>query len=164
MLPATLEYFSRQNTVKSGLHSWCRNCLRIYKLKYQRASRQTEHGKAIHHQGNKKYAASIKGKISGKRSRKKYKDTIAGHLRNTHANIKYRCDNPNHPAYHRYGGRGIRCLFTPDGFVDYVMDVLKIDPRGLDCDRVDNSGNYEPGNIQFITHKENCRKDSGRQK
>lgn len=35
------------------------------------------------------------------------------------------------------------------------MNELKIDPRGLTIDRIDNSGNYEKGNIQFITHKEN---------
>ena len=140
-LPATSEYFCVQNAIKSGLHSRCRNCTRKYNRGYGKIYRQTKAGKEANRRGFKNY-----------------KDTIKGHLRNTFANIKYRCVNPNHPAYHRYGGRGVKCLFTSDEFIDYVICVLQVDPRGLDCDRINGDGDYEPGNIQFITHKENCQK------
>lgn len=79
-------------------------------------------------------------------------------LRNTYARIIERCNKTSHPKYRYYGGRGIECRFTSDEFVDYVVNVLKVDPRGLECDRIDNDGHYEKGNIQFITHKENLRK------
>lgn len=40
--------------------------------------------------------------------------------------------------------------------MNYVVDILKVDPRGFDIDRIDNNGHYEKGNIRFVTHKENC--------
>ncbi len=42
-----------------------------------------------------------------------------------------------------------------DEFRDYVTGVLGVDPRGLQCDRIDNEGHYERGNIRFVTAKEN---------
>jgi len=83
---------------------------------------------------------------------------IIADLRNRYSNILSRCNNPGHSAYKYYGGRGIQVNFEScDEFVDYVIDVLQIDPRGLDIDRIDNDGNYEPGNIRFVTHKENLQ-------
>ncbi len=89
--------------------------------------------------------------------RKVYRATTNGHLRDVYAGMKKRCSNPNCHNYHRYGGRGIKCLFTADEFVSYVINVLQIDPHGLEIDRIDNDGHYEPGNIRFVTHSENCK-------
>lgn len=86
-----------------------------------------------------------------------YYATVNGHLRHIFSNMRQRCENPAHRGYNRYGGRGIKCLFaSAEELIDYVVNTLKVDPRGLDCDRTDNDGHYEPGNIRFITHKENC--------
>ena len=72
--------------------------------------------------------------------------------------MNQRCNNPEAQNYKYYGGRGIKNKFTSlDEFRDYVMNELRVDPRGLDIDRIDNSGHYEKGNIRFITHKENCQ-------
>jgi hypothetical protein len=76
--------------------------------------------------------------------------------------MKRRCINPECRAYKWYGGRGIKCLFTSNEFVSYVMDELKVDPRRLECDRIDNDGNYERGNIRFVTHEVNMQ-NTGRQ-
>ncbi len=71
--------------------------------------------------------------------------------------MKQRCNDSETSGYRYYGERGIKLLFTPDQFVDYVINTLKVDPRGLTIDRIDNDGHYEPGNIRFVTHKENCQ-------
>lgn len=96
-------------------------------------------------------------KVEYAECQRKYRQTIIGHLRCCFSRIKQRCNNPKNPYYKNYGKRGIKCLFeNADGFVEYVINVLRIDPRSLDIDRIDNNGHYEKGNIRFVTHKENC--------
>jgi len=87
---------------------------------------------------------------------REYVGTIIGSLRHRFSDMKRRCGNPNATDYERYGGRGIRCNFkSSDEFVDYVVNTLKVDPRGLQIDRINNDGNYEAGNIRFVTAKVN---------
>ena len=130
-LLADLEHFFKQSAAKSGLCPWCKKCMIMY--------------------GQSK---GIKKKIS--QAHKKYYATIRGYLKQTYDNIRKRCDNCADKSYKNYGGRGIRCLFQSfDEFYEYVINVLRVDPRKLTVDRIDNDGNYEPGNIQFVTHREN---------
>lgn len=85
-----------------------------------------------------------------------YGQTVKGHLRSTFNSMKQRCHNPKMHNYHRYGGRGIKTKFkNVNEFIDYVLNELKADPRGLTIDRINNDGNYEPGNIRFVTMKVN---------
>lgn len=69
-----------------------------------------------------------------------------------------RCHDSTHPAYHNYGGRGISVCRAwrddPWAFIDHVGDRPG---RGYDLDRINNDGNYEPGNVRWITRKENLR-------
>lgn len=82
--------------------------------------------------------------------------TTKGYLITVFHHIKERCNNPKHPSYENYGGRGIKCKFkSSKQFVDYIMNKLKVDPHNLQVDRINNNGHYEPGNIRFITAKEN---------
>lgn len=89
--------------------------------------------------------------------RKEERKTLSGYLRLTYNNIKHRCESPKNKHYKDYGGRGIQCKFTREEFIDYILNRLCIDPRGLDIDRIDNDGNYEPGNIRVVTHKKNMQ-------
>jgi hypothetical protein len=73
-----------------------------------------------------------------------------------------RCTNPNHKAYYRYGGRGIKVykewLNSPMKFHEYLLsnwpNIYDLIDHGYTLDREDNDGNYEPGNIRLATPKE----------
>ena len=64
-----------------------------------------------------------------------------------------RCNNPNNPHYHRYGGRGIRVhpLWEKDflAFEDYIGP--RPSPEHSIDRYPDNNGNYEPGNVRWAT-------------
>ena len=64
---------------------------------------------------------------------------------------KSRCENPNDRGYSKYGARGIRFSFP--SVLQAGIWVLRNCPnvkRGLELDRIDNNGNYEPGNLRFV--------------
>jgi hypothetical protein len=77
--------------------------------------------------------------------------------------IKQRILNPRDQNYSVYGGRGITLytawVYSFVSFRDYVMSLPKSD-LGLTLDRINNNGNYEPGNLRWATQKEQCRNNS----
>ena len=100
-----------------------------------------------------------------RQAKSKYQKTLYGHLHRLFDNMFARCNSHHYLSYHRYGGRGIKVKFASfDDFFDYVVNELKVDPRGLTIDRIDNDGHYEKGNIRFVTQAKNCqnRKSSTR--
>ena len=69
--------------------------------------------------------------------------------------MRQRCDDPNHKSYASYGGRGIRVCERWQDFANFLADMGRRPGRGLQIDRIDNAGNYEPGNCRWATPKEN---------
>ncbi len=64
--------------------------------------------------------------------------------------IKNRCYNPNNPFYKHYGGRGIgMCERWRDSFESFLEDVGPAPSGQHSIDRVDNDGDYEPGNVRW---------------
>jgi hypothetical protein len=61
-----------------------------------------------------------------------------------------RCSKPAHHAYADYGGRGISVCSKWQTFEGFISDV-GAPPPGKTLDRIDNDGNYEPGNVQWTT-------------
>lgn len=65
--------------------------------------------------------------------------------------MRERCSNQNNPSYHNYGGRGISVCARWATFVNFISDMgLKPSPKHS-LNRIDNDGNYEPGNCEWAT-------------
>lgn len=75
---------------------------------------------------------------------------------NSWLSMRHRCSNQNDPSYPRYGGRGIRVCERWENYENFVADMGHR-PDGTTLDRVDNSGNYEPGNCRWATGSEQSR-------
>jgi hypothetical protein len=69
-----------------------------------------------------------------------------------------RCGYEKDKEYARYGGRGIRVC--AEWLTDYAAFREYIGPRpapGYTVDRIETNGNYEPGNVRWVTRKVQAR-------
>lgn len=86
----------------------------------------------------------------------------SGKLYQAWCDLKQRCYNPKTHNYHRYGGRGITVCDewrnSFDLFRDWAIQNGYLE--GLQIDRENNNGNYEPDNCRWVTCKINSRNSS----
>jgi hypothetical protein len=75
--------------------------------------------------------------------------------------MRNRCYYPEDKSYPRYGGRGITVHPSwKDNFQAFLDDVGPMPDKGYTLDRIDNDGNYEPGNVKWSTPLQQARNRS----
>lgn len=67
--------------------------------------------------------------------------------------MRKRCHTPSCKDYVNYGGRGITICARWNVFENFLEDMGE-KPVGMSLDRINNDGNYEPGNCRWATPKE----------
>jgi len=65
-----------------------------------------------------------------------------------------RCHNEKRRTFKNYGGRGIKVCERWFKFENFLEDMGER-PEGLQIDRINNDGNYEPNNCRWVTPKVN---------
>ena len=72
--------------------------------------------------------------------------------------MRKRCSCTYHKNFKDYGGRGIEVFPEWDRdfqtFYDYISQLPHFGEEGYSIDRINNDGNYEPGNVRWATRKE----------
>lgn len=79
--------------------------------------------------------------------------------------MRQRCFNPAHESYKHYGGRGITvCDRWDNSMAAFAEDIGPRPSMQHSLDRINNDGNYEPGNCRWATKSEQRRNQRPRQK
>ena len=71
-----------------------------------------------------------------------------------------RCYRPSHRSYKNYGAKGITVCDRWSSFDNFYEDMYAGYMHGLDIDRMDSKGNYEPSNCKWSTRVENAQNRS----
>lgn len=83
--------------------------------------------------------------------------TLPAELRSKRDSMIARCYRPSHTRYTFYGARGIRVCdewrYDLAAFCQWAIDAGW--RPGMEIDRIDPSGDYEPSNCRFATRSQN---------
>lgn len=84
-------------------------------------------------------------------------------LYSTWMNMRRRCSSATATRYERYGERGIRvCERWDKSFSAFLADVGER-PVGQTLDRINNDGDYEPGNVRWVLNSAQQKNSGTRQ-
>jgi hypothetical protein len=77
-----------------------------------------------------------------------------------HRDMMRRCYDPSVYSYSSYGGRGITVCQRWNDILLFCEDIGHPPSKNHSLDRIDNDGNYEPGNCRWATTKAQHRNTS----
>lgn len=82
-------------------------------------------------------------------------------LHNAWLRMRRRCSDTSYEHYNRYGGRGISVCKEWESYTAFRDWALSHGYKeGLELDRIDNNGNYEPSNCRWATRTAQMRNRS----
>jgi hypothetical protein len=89
-----------------------------------------------------------KGQISANKGTGVKNDPAMLRTRSSYYKARYRCKT-GHRGYYV----NVKFKFTS---LQQLVDEIGVRPEGMSLDRIDNLGHYEPGNVRWATHQEQC--------
>ena len=142
--------FSKHSSCRFGHRSICKDCCGKDNVVYRENNPEVE----------KNYYKQNKEKIiqNSKKNYDIYREECPWKL--TLRQIKSRCNNPNNRDYKWYGGCGIKCLITEDELKELWFRDRAYELQIPSIDRIDNYGNYEFGNCEYIERIDNLIKSN----
>jgi hypothetical protein len=159
-----LDEFSKNKNAKYGLNCWCKSCQKKCNHDYYYANQEKQKAYSRNYNKVHKSEIKIKKQTYSKAHRKEInaKDKLwrkKNPWKYIYAGIKQRCNNKKNKDYINYGKQGVKCLIT-EKEVKFLYERDKANTmRSPTIDRINNKGNYELSNCQFIERVQNSIKD-----
>lgn len=94
-----------------------------------------------------------------KLTKRNTKHGLSGHpLYGVWTQMKARCQWSSHPQFRDWGGRGIKvCDRWNESFEAFLADVGERPTPRSEIDRINNDGDYEPGNVRWSERQAQMR-------
>lgn len=78
--------------------------------------------------------------------------------------MRQRCLNSRHPKFRYWGGRGISICERWNSYPMFLQDMGRRPTPRHTLGRIDNDGNYEPGNVRWEFQREQVRNSRSRRR